>query len=543
MVAAVLAIKFRTQRHVLERERWRILIVASGAVWALVLLPWAVFGANALAGQSGDLRANALVIIAFLSALGWVVVPILVTGLDDTLEPGRFALLGLSARRIMPGLTVAAMLTIPFAFFAAIFLILTSAWRDEGAGTMLVAIVGAALTVVSLVFGARVAAMWGTRVLASRRARGAAVVMIVLTLALVAPLGWLLFSEGLDSVLEHDLPVFLNQLAVTPIGAGMAAPYAVMLGDWWGAAWRLGEVALWVGVLWGAWRANVAYALVNPRFRGAGTRRRDDTVIASARRHAVREARTPAWARTLLPRRSTVAHAVRARLLRYWFSDPRYLANMLGVLAFPVVFLALVMPVAGLDARWSFVAPVLLAASIGWGRHNDLAYDSSALWLDVVSGRVGVAVMRGRMSAVLAWALPATLVACAAVLLWSGLWEISAALVGACVGVLGLTLGVSALSSVVFPYRAPAPGENPLGAEVGSVGAALVAQLASSAATVVLLPLVILPLALALVVDPRWAWLACIAGFGIGPAAYIAGVRYAGRMYDARAGALLSAVT
>lgn len=536
MVAAVLAIKFRTQRHVLERERWRILIVISGAVWAMVLVPWAAFGANALAHQPDTVRENALVAIAFAAAIGWVVVPVMITGLDDTLDPGRFASFGVGAGRIMGGLTVAAFVTIPVAFFLVTFLMLAASWWDGGLAVVAIAVLGALLTVASLVFMARVSAMWSTRVLASRRARGAAFALIVAGLALVAPLAWVLFSEGLDAVLDSVAVVFLEQLTKTPIGAGAAAPFAALNGDWWGAAWRIVELVVWTALLWGAWRANVAFALVHPKFRGAGARRRKDSIIASASRSFPRQ-----W--LVMPRHSAAASAVRARLLRYWFSDPRYLANMLGVLVFPVVFLALLMPVTGLDIRWAFVAPILLAASIGWGRHNDVAYDSSALWLDLVSGRIGTDVMRGRMSAIVAWALPATVVACAAVLLWSGLWWAAPALVGAAVGALGLTLGVSALSSVVFPYRAPAPGENPLGAEVGSVGAGLVAQLVSSMATVVLLPLVILPLVLALALDPRWAWLACVTGFVLGPVGYFVGLRFAGKVYDARSGRLLAAVT
>lgn len=536
MVAAVLGLKFRTQRHILQREWWRILIVVSGALWSMLVLPWSVWAANALHDQSGDVREDALVAIALVVSIGWVVVPILITGLDDTLDPGRFASFGVRARTIMPGLVIAALLTVPVAFFTAMFVLLCLSWLDGAVTTMLVALIGALLTVASLVFGARVASMWATRVLASRRARGAALAVMVGSLALMAPLAWVLFRDGLDAVLEYDLVVLLDQLALTPLGAGMSAPAVALAGDTWGAVWRLAMMAAWVIALLGAWRANVDYSLVHPRFRGAGTRRRDDSIVGAGQRQWF--AKRPAWSRL-----SPIAATVRARLLRYWFSDPRYLANMLGVLAFPVVFFVIVVPIAGLDARWSFVAPVMLAASIGWGRHNDIAYDSSALWLDVVSGRIGVDVMRGRMSAVMAWALPATALGCLAVVLWSGLWAVGLALLGACVGVLGLTLAISALSSVLVPYRAPAPGENPLGAEVGSVGAGLFAQLASSVATVVLLPLVLLPLALALTVDPRWAWLAAASGFVLGPVAYLMGVRWAGRLYDARSGKLLASVT
>lgn len=532
MVATVLAIKFRTQRHLLERERWRFLIVISGAVWAMVLLPWAVFGTTALLGQNTDIREDALVAVAAVAWIGWAVVPVLITGLDDTLDPGRFASFGVSASRIMGGLTAGALLTIPVVFFAALFVIVSFAWHDTGVLVVAVAIAGALLTTAALVFGARVVAMWSTRVLSSRRARWVTAAAVVAGLALIAPFAWVLFNDGLETVLGDYVPVVIDALADTPLGAGMSAPHAASEGDWWGAAWRIGMLAVWAAALWGAWRANVAFSLVHPRFRGAGTRRRDDGIVNAGNR---------AW--PLGARHSGATAAVRARLLKYWFSDPRYLANLIGVFAFPVIFFALVMPVLGLDPRWSFLAPILLAASIGWGRHNDVAYDSSALWLDVVSGRLGASVMRGRISAVVAWALPATVVSCFAVLAWSGLWALGPALLSASVGVLLLTLAVSAMSSVLFPYRAPAPGENPLGAEVGSVGAGLLAQLVSSMTTVVLLPLLVAPLVLALTVDVRWGWLTVAAGLVIGPGAYLLGLRGAGRIYDARSGKLLGAVT
>jgi ABC-2 type transport system permease protein len=114
--------------------------------------------------------------------------------------------------------------------------------------------------------------------------------------------------------------------------------------------------------------------------------------------------------------------------------------------------------------------------------------------------------------------------------------------VGASCGALGASLGISAVTSVLLPYRTPAPGENPFGAEVGSVGAGLVGQLASSAATLVLLPLVIVPAILAVVVDSRWGIVATVGGLGIGAVTYLYGLVVAGRMYNARAGKLLAAV-
>jgi ABC-2 type transport system permease protein len=301
----------------------------------------------------------------------------------------------------------------------------------------------------------------------------------------------------------------------------------------------------WVAVLVSAWRANVEHSLVNPIFRGGGTRRRDDSVLAAGQRAVGRA--TGRVARALHRRPVTGGElarvAVRARLSHYWFSDPRYLSNLAGVLVVPLVVVGLIMPIFNLDPRWTFVAPVLLAATIGWGRHNDLAYDSSGVWIDVASGQWGGAVTRGRLGAVLLWAAPTVLLVALASLAWTRLWEYTPAVLGACAGVLGSTLGVSAITAVAFPYRAPAPGESPFGAEVGSVGAGLFAQFVSSVMTFVVLPLSIIPLILAVAVDSRWGWAAAVVGCGAGAIVYAIGVRVGGVLYDRRSGDLVGLVS
>ena len=60
---------------------------------------------------------------------------------------------------------------------------------------------------------------------------------------------------------------------------------------------------------------------------------------------------------------------------------------------------------------------------------------------------------------------------------------------------------------------------------------------------VVLLPLVIVPCILAIAVDGRWGILACVGGLGLGAAAFLYGLTIAGRLYDARSGRLLAAVS
>lgn len=528
MLRTVLRLRLTTTWHQLQRDWWRVLFLLGGAVWSLSLVPAVLWAARILGYNDAQTKAEALAVVAGVLLLGWIIVPLLVTGLDDTLDPSRFASLGIEPGRLAPSLGIATLLTVPGLFFAFVLIGLATSWRTEHPKPwpLLAGIVGAILTWLAMVFAARIAAAWGARVLGSRRSREAALLVSLVVLAIAVPAVWVIVRDGLELVLEYDLRVLMRQLDVTPVGAGMSAPRHLVEGDAWGTVWRLGMMLAWVAVLARAWRATVAHALVNPVYRGGGARTRDDSILALAQRRG--DAR---------PHR-----AVRARLARYWFSDPRYLSNLVGVIVMPIAVVALLVPVLELDARWTFVAPVLLAATIGWGRHNDVAYDSTALWVDVTAGRLGMAVMRGRMEAVLVWAVPAVAVLAVAALAWTRAWWLAPALVGACVGVLGSTLGVSAITAVVFPYRAPAPGESPFGAEVGSVGASLIAQLMSSLATAAVLPLSVVPLVLALALDPRWGWVSAIVGTVSGIGVYLLGVRAGGVVYDRRSGSLVGLV-
>ena len=433
MVATVLTLKFRVVRHQLMREWWRALLLIGGAVWSLTLIPAAFWMQQALSFEAPDVRAQILVAAAVVCNLGWIVVPLLVTGLEDTLDPGRFAIFGVSARSIMPGLTIAAALTVPAIFFVAVFAIFAGAWRDDGVAVLAVAVLGALMTVAVMVLGSRVAVAWSARAMRSRRSRTIGVVAVVAALGAVAPAGWIVMRAGLESAAAYELPVLLDWLGRTPVGAGMAAPGALANGDVWGAAWRLALMAGAIALVHRAWRDNVAFTLVHPLHRGGGAQRRADAVLAGAARRR--------WPGLLGS--DSITRAVRARALTYWATDPRYLVGSVGVIALPLVFFGLVVPMLGLDPRWAFGAPVILAASIGWGRHNDVAYDASALWMDVVAGRIGRQVMVARTQAVLVWALPAVALAALGILAWSGLWEAAPGLIGACVGALGATRGIS----------------------------------------------------------------------------------------------------
>ena len=149
-------------RHQFRRDWWRLLFVAAGAVWSVSLIPALLFASQVLSTRGLDIKQDALVAVGTLLAFAWVVVPLLATGVDDSLDPARFAPWGIPLRRLMPGIVVASFTTVPAIFFAAVAGVMAATWRgaDHGMWVLVVASVGAALSFATWVASARLAALW-----------------------------------------------------------------------------------------------------------------------------------------------------------------------------------------------------------------------------------------------------------------------------------------------------------------------------------------------------------------------------------------------
>ncbi|MCB2413490.1 hypothetical protein LGT39_11600 [Demequina sp. TTPB684] len=529
MVAAILSLRWRIMRHQFRRDWWRLLFVAAGAIWSVSLIPTLFIASHALSSRTPDLKQDALVAVAVLVAFAWVLVPLLATGVDDSLNPALFAPWGIELHRLMPGIVVAAFTTVPALFFAMVAGVMAATWRgeDNGPWVLMVAAIGALLSLGTWIASARLAALWATRLLASRGSKFAVGGLAVAALALVSATIVRLRTVGFEEFLESELTTGVRAVANTPWAAGFSAPAAVAMGDAWGAAWRIGLVALWLVVLLAAWRSAVEHALVNPVSRGGGALRARDGILA------VVERRLPGL------RATPVTRAVFARSARSWRIDQRYVAQVIGAVAMPVVMGGVAVAALGSNGPWLLGLPVLLAVTIAWGRHNDVAYDASAVWLDIVSGVKGAHVLRGRLLATAGWAVPAVVAMSVAAAAVTGRWSALPAVLLVALGALGIGLGIAAVSSVLLPYRVPAAGESPFGAEPGTIGASLAAQLGSSAATGIVVPLVTAPLLAAFVWGGVWWTVSALVGMACGVGGVWAGTHVAGELYERRKGRLV----
>lgn len=149
-----------------------------------------------------------------------------------------------------------------------------------------------------------------------------------------------------------------------------------------------------------------------------------------------------------------------SRSLVYWLRDPRYRLSLASV---PVVVAIsmLAMWLAGAPATIIWVMPLAVVSFfLGWAIHNDVAMDSTAIWLHVASGTSGEADRRGRLIPVLVLGLPLIIVGSTLSTLLMGDWRPLPAVIGISAALLLSGAGVSSLTSARWPYPTSRPGES-----------------------------------------------------------------------------------
>ena len=528
MAATLVRLKLRVLGHTLRREKWRLVLLVLGSLWALSMVPSVVWAMVWLSRQPAASAVDVLVMGGSLLVAGWAVVPVLVPGMDDSLEIDRFATLGRSARSLAPGLLVAGAVSLPSAVTAGAVLAPGVVWGSHGAGALVVCLLAAPLALVTCLLAARLATSLSARVLSSRRAREVGAVLGLLAVALVVPVGLALSSLGLEGALER-VPAVAGVLGWTPLGAPFAAPYAVVAGDLVGALGHLAVAAGSVLVGGAVWVRRLHVALTRPPSRSGQVRRRADQMLPG---RVV--ARHPGL---------VAAGAVTRRGMRYWTADPRYMSALVGAVVAPVLIVVLAASVADAPDAVALGLATIVGGTLGWGRHNDVAYDGTAFWLHVAAHVPGWADRLGRAVATLVWALPTTLVLGLVGVWVAGRWDLAPAALGAGVGVLLGGLAVSAVASALLPYPVPAAGANPYAAQMGAVGATLVAQVASSAGTFLLCAPVLGLYAASVWWRAELATLTAVVGVVGGAVVLALAIWAGGRLYDARAPRLLARLT
>ncbi|GAA4763545.1 hypothetical protein [Microbacterium gilvum] len=361
----------------------------------------------------------------------------LFTAAEDPLDPRRFRTLDIGPLPLTAALLLSTIVSVPTWLVAAFDVVAAVLWTRAGAHPA-AAVVGALCHLLTCVVLARIVMAVKAIAGAGGRVADGVGVAIASALAIFAP-AVLLTASLWGAATLASVDRIVAAVSFTPLGAWAAAPATTIGGGSPGAALAVAVATVAALLIAWAWLVRrLLHTVEHPVVArgGAGL----------------------GWF-ALLP--ATAAGAIAARSLVYGLRDSRYIANVL-VIPFGGVLPILPLLVAGVPLEIAALVPVpLMALLYGWLPHNDLAYDSSAVWLHIATGARGASDRIGRLAPVTLAAVPVLAVAVPAALLVSGRPDLLPALVGSAVALLLAGFGLSSIASVVAPYAVARPGDGP----------------------------------------------------------------------------------
>ncbi len=528
MVAILVGLKLTLMRNGLRRSAWRVVGLVLGAVYALGLVVAVWVGLGALRLTSVGLTGDITVLAFSVLTLGWLLFSLLVFGVDETVDPRRFALLPVPARRLVPGLFVAGLLGIPGVATVLVSLALVLTWSRSLLLT-LAAVVAVPLGVATCFLVSRTATAAFTQALASRRFRDFAAVALALVGASIGIASNLISggAAGDPQAALRSLHGFAQVLGWTPFGWAWSLPADVARGAWAAAGLHLVLAVALVAGLWWAWGFFLEKALASPLESGGTSK--------AVKRNGFADRLYPA----------TPAGAVATRALHYWRRDPRYLSSLGGILVAPIVIVVALVanPAGGTTSTFAAYAPAFLALLLGSVVAQDLSYDGSAVWAHVTAGISGAADRTGRVLSTLTVIGPVLVVMIIAAAAVTGQWALLPQTAGLTVGLALISIGVGSWVGSVWQIPAPPPGANPFAKNANGNGLQGLVSFAVTSGLTVACSLPLVAVLIGSFFVPALTWVTLLVGVVSGLVVLRIGIRLGGQRLDTHWPEVLTAVT
>lgn len=533
MVAHLLRLKVALLRNSLKRSPWQLVGLIIGGLYGLGVLGLILVGLAVLGAGEPTIIGTVSVLGGAAVVLGWLIIPLVASGLDMTLDPARFTTFAIPLKTLLIGLALGSFIGIPGAItlFAAMGTAV-SWWKQPGVAVL--ALLCGAMAALTCILASRAITAASTSLASSRRFKDVSGVVLMVPLVALGPiLGSL--TSGLSNISEF-LPSLATTISWTPLGAVWAVPSNVAQGAYGAAAAKFLIALATMAVLAWIWKVCLAKALVNPPFAG-GARRQSGKLGAFS----------------FLP--ATPSGAVAARCLTYWFRDPRYSAGLVIAPLMPLIIVFASSQAGGFMDGGAVGVGQLLGSVLGfggalatflivWSISADISYDNTAFALHLAAGVDGKADRGGRALAAGIIALPLGLLFAVVGAVMSGNWETLPGIVGLILGVVGAGLGLASVFSARFTMNVPLPGESPMKSKPGNNFASVLIQLGGFAGLGVLAaPPLILAIMATVTSNVLLSWLALATGVVLGALFLWLGLRLGARLYDRRAPELLLAVS
>jgi len=519
MVTQFFGLKLRLLANLFRRSPWQVVGLVVGLLYGLGVAVTLLVALVTLRFV-GDpvLIRDSLTVAGSSVVLGFLIIPIVV-GIDDSMDPRKFAFLGIPNRSLSLGLAGSALIGIPAVTLTIVLLGTVFTW-SRGIGQTVLALISAALILATCMLLSRVSASLAAFLLSTRRSREFTGLIGVVLLVLISPLVVLLLSTDWGRHGRTLLGTLAGILGWTPLGAAWAVPGDASTGDWGAALLKLAVAAASAYALWLIWQLVVARMLVSP-----------------GREAAAKQYSGLGWF-DRLPHSSV--GAIAARTFTYWARDSRYWVSLIMIPIVPIIAI-LPLNIAGVPLQYLALVPVpLMCVFLGWTMHNDVAYDSTAIWLHVVSGTRGVADRIGRIIPALIIGIPLIGIGSVVSIAVYGDWSVLPSMLGVSTCILLAGLGFSSYTSTRFPYPVTKPGDSPFAQpQASETASALVQSLTFTGSIIVALPALYFAY-LGIFEDPAWHVRALGAGLGLGVISVVVGIWVGSRSFDRRGPEMLA---
>ena len=517
MVATLVKLRFLLLANSLRKSPWQIVAVVFGGLYGMGLLAGAVVVLFVLSFGDIEFARTVTVLAGAALVIGWIILPILTSGIDQTVEPARLATFPIPLNTLVLSLAISGVLGVPGLVTLIAALATASTWWKFPLAA-LAAVVCAVVGVLTCVIGSRMLVALSSRIGAGRRAREAKGILLFVPLLLLGPI--ILSVTQLLKDATNLLPRIANVVSFTPVGAIWAVPGDIAAGNpaRAGVEFLIGAATLAVFLL--VWRWGLARALETPN--------RSTRVKEGARGLGL----FGVFA-------GTPSGAVAARALTYWIRDPRYAQSLISIPLVPV----LIFFYAGSNgnlAPLNAVAPIV-AVLLSMSIYTDVSYDNTAFALHLQTGVSGRADRIGRVIALAVFAVPVSLALAIASAWVSNAWEILPGLLGITVGILLTGFAVSSLVSGRFVLMVPAPGESPFTSKPGGGFSLMLSMFATwSIVAILILPELVLAIVGFVLDNVVLGWLSLVVGLVLGSTLLVIGVRQGGAILDRRGPDLLA---
>jgi ABC-2 type transport system permease protein len=521
----------------------RVLLFVGGALFGLYLAAVGFLLFAVSAAGDGQVRVMVASYGGAALVLGSMLLPLVWFGIDDTLDPARFALLPLDRRRLVLGLFAAALLSVPaLALFIATTGLLVPAGRHGGIGAVAVQLLGLVAGLLLCVAASRAVTSAFATMLRSRKVRDLAGVLLAGIAALLAPAQFAIISAA-ENADWDQLTAIARVVGWTPLGAPYTAGIEMAEGRPLAALAKLAIAAVaTAGLLWW-WSRSLESAMVGAASTGPA--------------RAGRPARAGPVSQLLLrlvpglP--ATAFGAIVAREVRYWWRDAKRRANVISITVVGVLVPVIVTAGGGRitigfgeEGFTSSVSPAAINVTVLFvGAFaaamlaNQFGFDGTSYAAHLTAGVPGRRELRARAVGHAILIVPVLLlvgVVAAVMLAEPG---IAPATWGVMLAGYGTGVAVNTFASVLAAYPLPETS-NPFATATGTgLAKSLLALVAIVIAYVVAAPV----LAVAAVLGDAWPWLALPVGAGYGVGAAALGCYLAGDVLERRAPELLATVT